>query len=100
MQVRFRTLGCYPLVAVASDAATLDDILLELLRSHNSDRDGLSTATRPRQWRRKARRLLLDEWLLKPSVNSEVRNYIDAQSNLDLLRFMTCGSVDDGVQPP
>ena len=28
--------------------------------------------------------------------NSEVRNYIDAQSNLDLLRFMTCGSVDDG----
>ena len=28
--------------------------------------------------------------------SSEVRNYIDAQSNLDLLRFMTCGSVDDG----
>ena len=28
--------------------------------------------------------------------NSEVRNYIDGQSNLDLLRFMTCGSVDDG----
>ena len=28
--------------------------------------------------------------------SSEVRNYIDAQSNLELLRFMTCGSVDDG----
>lgn len=29
--------------------------------------------------------------------SSEVRNYIDAQSNLELLRFMTCGSVDDGM---
>ena len=28
--------------------------------------------------------------------SSEVRNYIDAQSSLELLRFMTCGSVDDG----
>ena len=28
--------------------------------------------------------------------SSEVRNYIDAQSNLELLRIMTCGSVDDG----
>ena len=40
-RVRFRTLGCYPLTgAVASDAATLDDILLELLRSHTSERQG------------------------------------------------------------
>ena len=27
---------------------------------------------------------------------AEVHSYIDAQSNLELLRFMTCGSVDDG----
>lgn len=40
-RVRFRTLGCYPLTgAVASEAATLDDILLELLRSHTSERQG------------------------------------------------------------
>ncbi|NCF32497.1 MAG: GTP-binding protein, partial [Proteobacteria bacterium] len=31
----------------------------------------------------------------KPAA-AEVHSYIDAQSNLELLRFMTCGSVDDG----
>lgn len=45
-QVRFRTLGCYPLTgAVVSAAKTLDDILLELLQSHTSERQGRAIDT-------------------------------------------------------
>jgi sulfate adenylyltransferase subunit 2 len=39
--VRFRTLGCYPLTgAIESTAATLPDILEEMLRSRTSEREG------------------------------------------------------------
>lgn len=39
--VRFRTLGCYPLTgAVESDAATLPDIIQEMLVARNSERSG------------------------------------------------------------
>ena len=39
--VRFRTLGCYPLTgAVESTAATLEQIVLELLKSTSSEREG------------------------------------------------------------
>ncbi|RPG33970.1 MAG: sulfate adenylyltransferase subunit CysD [Muricauda sp. TMED12] len=39
--VRFRTLGCYPLTgAVESEAATLDDVIGELLSSQVSERQG------------------------------------------------------------
>ncbi len=39
--VRFRTLGCYPLTgAVKSDAATLPDIISEMLTARNSEREG------------------------------------------------------------
>ena len=40
-QVRFRTLGCYPLTgAVESDATTLGAVVLEVLRSRSSERQG------------------------------------------------------------
>jgi sulfate adenylyltransferase subunit 2 len=40
-QVRFRTLGCYPLTgAVESSADTLEDIILELLTARQSERQG------------------------------------------------------------
>ena len=40
-KVRFRTLGCYPLTgAVASDAATLPDIIQEMLLTKTSERQG------------------------------------------------------------
>ena len=40
-QVRFRTLGCYPLTgAVESNATTLDEIVLELIKSTSSERQG------------------------------------------------------------
>ncbi|WP_191833862.1 sulfate adenylyltransferase subunit CysD [Pseudomonas fluorescens] len=39
--VRFRTLGCYPLTgAVESDAQTLEDILLEVINARQSERQG------------------------------------------------------------
>ena len=39
--VRFRTLGCYPLTgAVESSAASVPDIILELLASRASERQG------------------------------------------------------------
>ncbi|MDO8451096.1 MAG: sulfate adenylyltransferase subunit CysD [Rhodoferax sp.] len=40
-KVRFRTLGCYPLTgAMASDAESLPDILLELINARSSERKG------------------------------------------------------------
>ncbi len=39
--VRFRSLGCYPLsAAVESDAASLDDIIDEMLTTRTSERSG------------------------------------------------------------
>lgn len=39
--VRFRTLGCYPLTgAVVSDAVTLSDIIQEMLLTKTSERQG------------------------------------------------------------
>jgi sulfate adenylyltransferase subunit 2 len=41
VRVRFRTLGCYPLTgAIESNAATLDEIITELTRSSQSERQG------------------------------------------------------------
>lgn len=40
-KVRFRTLGCYPLTgAIESEAATLPDIIQEMLLTHTSERQG------------------------------------------------------------
>ena len=40
-RVRFRTLGCYPLSgAILSDAATVEDIVAEMLASSSSEREG------------------------------------------------------------
>jgi sulfate adenylyltransferase subunit 2 len=40
-KVRFRTLGCYPLTgAMESEAETLEEILLEVINAHHSERQG------------------------------------------------------------
>lgn len=40
-EVRFRTLGCYPLTgAIESDAKTLPDIIMELINARSSERQG------------------------------------------------------------
>ena len=39
--VRFRTLGCYPLTgAIESNAKSVEEIILELIKSKNSEREG------------------------------------------------------------
>ena len=41
MQVRFRTLGCYPLTAaIKSDASSVEDIITEITSSGHSEREG------------------------------------------------------------
>ena len=41
--VRFRTLGCYPLTgAIESSAKSVEEIILELIKSKNSEREGRS----------------------------------------------------------
>jgi sulfate adenylyltransferase subunit 2 len=41
IKARFRTLGCYPLTgAVRSDATSISDVLLELIQSTSTERDG------------------------------------------------------------
>jgi sulfate adenylyltransferase subunit 2 len=41
MQVRFRTLGCYPLTAgMESSAVNVDEIIAEMLASRKSERQG------------------------------------------------------------
>lgn len=40
-KIRFRTLGCYPLTgAIESDATSVEDIIVELLQSRHSERQG------------------------------------------------------------
>jgi sulfate adenylyltransferase subunit 2 len=40
-KVRFRTLGCYPLTgAIESEAETMPEIIEEMLRSRDSERQG------------------------------------------------------------
>jgi sulfate adenylyltransferase subunit 2 len=40
-RVRFRTLGCYPLTgAIRSDAATVPEIIEELITTRHSERQG------------------------------------------------------------
>jgi sulfate adenylyltransferase subunit 2 len=40
-RVRFRTLGCYPLTgAIESTATSVEDIILELIQSQQSERQG------------------------------------------------------------
>ena len=38
----------------------------------------------------------MSEAISQEVLEGRVQNYIDTQANLDLLRFITCGSVDDG----
>jgi sulfate adenylyltransferase subunit 2 len=41
IKARFRTLGCYPLTgAIKSEATSMSDILLELIQTNTTERDG------------------------------------------------------------
>ena len=78
-KVRFRTLGCYPLTGgIESDAETLDEIIDETLSSVESER-----TTR-----------VIDSDGGAASMEKERERGTSRMSGL--LKFITCGSVDDG----
>ena len=76
-KIRFRTLGCYPLTAaIESNADTLDAVIAETLAAKSSERQGrlIDSDQAGSMEKKKTRGLFL----------------------VDTLRFITCGSVDDG----
>ena len=104
-KVRFRTLGCYPLTgAIESDADTLPAIIAEMLGADDVRAPG--PPDRPRQqrarWRRRSRRAtseMASQLLNAPRTAARPDHLCDpsdATIRKRLLRFITCGSVDDG----
>jgi hypothetical protein len=95
--VRFRTLGCYPLTgAIESDAATLEEIVAEMLVARTSERQGrLIDHDEAARWRRRSARAISDG-AQSPPDEPAFADFLAARSGKGLLRFLTCGSVDDG----
>ena len=96
--IRFRTLGCYPLTgAVLSEADSIEKIILELLNSKFSERNGRSIDKDALHSMEKKKLLLmkLSKSKEKTLTISKVNNYINTQASKHL-SFLTCGSVDDG----
>ena len=85
-------MGCYPLTgAIESEAETLEEIILEILKSTVSERQGRAIDKDANaSMEQKTRRIFLMNAL------SEVKSFISKQNSLGTLRFITCGSVDDG----
>ena len=98
--VRFRTLGCYPLTgAVESDADTLPAIIQEMLLAHDLGAPGPRDRPRlaARRWRRRSRRATSDGRTSRDLIAARHRRATSsAHQHKSLLRFITCGSVDDG----
>ena len=97
-RVRFRTLGCYPLTgAIESSADTLLDVIQEML---------LTTHLRAPRPRDRPRRHRLDGeeeagglFLMAHAdrlIAENIEAYLRRHQHKTLLRFITCGSVDDG----
>ena len=98
-KIRFRTLGCYPLTgAIESDADDLASIVLELLSAKTSERQGTDDRLRlvGLDGEEKAGGLLLMDAQTQNNPVERVNAYLEEQASLDTLRFITCGSVDDG----
>ena len=93
--VRFRTLGCYPLTgAVESSADTLPEIIQEMLLARTSEREGRVIDHDQRgSMERRSRRATSDD---RRSHARRSRPTSRAHNAKTLLRFITCGSVDDG----
>ena len=96
--VRFRTLGCYPLTAaVESEADTLPQIIQEMLLTRTSERQG-------RLIDHDSGRVHGEEetggvFLMAHQsdlIENDILAYLKSQEEKSLLRFITCGSVDDG----
>lgn len=96
--VRFRTLGCYPLTgAVESSATTLPDIIREMLLTRTSERQGRAIDhDQSGSMEKKKNRGVLLMTHQSDLIAEDIHAYLARHETKDLLRFITCGSVDDG----
>ena len=91
--VRFRTLGCYPLTgAIESNATSLEAIVAEMIAARTSERGGrlIDKESLRLDGEEEARGLFL---MNREAFSLEA---VSAAASADTLRFLTCGSVDDG----
>src|SRR6056300_596817 len=86
--IRFRTLGCYPLTgAVESQASTLPQVIQEMLLTTTSERQGRAITDN----------VMTNQTYRTDSLIAEdIDAYLQAHQHKTMLRFITCGSVDDG----
>lgn len=99
--VRFRTLGCWPLTgAVESNAQTLPEIIEEMLVSTTSERQGRvidRDQAGSMELKKTSGYFKMNTALAQQIANEGgVEAWMIAQQHKSLLRFLTCGSVDDG----
>src|SRR5690606_12467224 len=100
-KVRFRTLGCYPLTgAVESEAESLTDIIPQLLLTRTSERqgrgidqDGAGSMEDEKRQGYLAEAVMSHVYDL---ISEEILAYLGQHERKELLRFLTCGNVDDG----
>ena len=102
-KVRFRTLGCYPLTgAVESNAETVEEIVQEMLLTTTSERQGrvIDGDNSSMEDKKKDGYFLMSDTAYKIQEEELIRGdiswYLNRHETKDLLRFLTCGSVDDG----
>ena len=97
-KVRFRTLGCYPLTgAVESEADTLPAIIQEMLLTKTSERQGrvIDHDAAAFHGEEEAGGLFLMAHQSE-LIATDIGAYLKSHEHKSLLRFITCGSVDDG----
>ena len=104
--IRFRTLGCYPLTgAVESTANTLPEVIKEMLLTTTSERQGRAIdhdQAASMEKKKQEGYFLNSEAPVESSyraddlISADINGYLQQHQHKSLLRFITCGSVDDG----
>ena len=98
--VRFRTLGCYPLTgAVESSATTLPEIIQEMLLTRTSERQGRVIDHDQAGSMEETSGLFLRIRSMSHQsdlISEDILAYLGQHERKELLRFLTCGNVDDG----
>jgi hypothetical protein len=97
-EVRFRTLGCYPLTgAIESEADTLTAIIQEMLLTTTSERQGrVIDHDQSASMEKKKQEGLFLMAHVSDLIAQDIEAYLHQHEHKSLLRFITCGSVDDG----
>ena len=102
--IRFRTLGCYPLTgAIISKAVALKEVIQETLLTKTSERQGraidkdqLFNGDQKTTWLLLILRMKTTSFKSDFLIANDIDAYLKMHKNKSVLRFITCGSVDDG----